>query len=34
MVTEIFAAGDRRARARAEQTMQEVRTAMGLASSF
>jgi tryptophanyl-tRNA synthetase len=34
LVTEIFAAGDRRARARGEQTMQEVRTAMGLASSF
>jgi tryptophanyl-tRNA synthetase len=33
LVTEILAAGDERARARAEQTMQEVRAAMGLAPS-
>jgi len=33
LVTEILAAGDERARARAEQTMQEVRAAMGLAES-
>lgn len=34
LVTEIFAAGAQRATARAEQTMQEVRTAMGLAGVF
>jgi tryptophanyl-tRNA synthetase len=33
LVTEIFAEGDRRARTRAEQTMHEVRSAMGLGSS-
>ncbi|MGA7887086.1 MAG: tryptophan--tRNA ligase [Acidobacteriaceae bacterium] len=33
LVTEILAAGDERARARAEQTMQEVRAAMGLAEA-
>jgi tryptophanyl-tRNA synthetase len=33
LVTEILAAGDERARTRAEQTMQEVRAAMGLAQS-
>jgi tryptophanyl-tRNA synthetase len=33
LVTEILADGDRRARARAEQTMQQVRSAMGLATT-
>jgi len=34
LVTEILAAGNQRAQARAEQTMQEVRAAMGLAQSL